>query len=133
MFWGGESSYVVTLELSGKVKTENIAFGVLLNIEDKILDGWENNYRGKGILRSNFVQFWISMADREDWVCKWDRKRINRDWGRKSRNCAAEEIKAREYSVRKWSPVVIRQKNKRFTWWELNNVFGFENSVLWLF
>lgn len=57
MFFGGESSYVVTMELSGKVKTENIAFGVLLNIEDKILDGRENNYRGIRILRSNFVQF----------------------------------------------------------------------------
>lgn len=69
----------VSLKFSGQVKVKNIDFGVLLDTEDKVVDGWEKDYRGRDVLGSSFVQFWISMTGREDWVCKWDIKRTNRE------------------------------------------------------
>lgn len=57
-------------------------------------------------LGSNSVQFWISVAGRENWACKWDTQK-SEEKGRKYGNCGAAEIKARRCLVNKWSLVVI--------------------------
>lgn len=63
------------------------------------------------------------MYGREDWVCKGDKKRMNRDLKRKSGYCGT--VKARGYSVVTCSD--LPKKKKKVIQRELNHVLGLGN------